>query len=198
MKKVLLLLANGFEILEASAFIDVIGWNMEEGERNTHLVTAGKTRVVRSTFNHSFNVDLTLEEVHEDAFDALAIPGGFEAYGFYEDAFSQSFQSIIRAFDQQGKVIASVCVGALALGKSGILKNRTATTYCLNPLRKQQLKDFGAQIADQPIVNVNHIISSDGPSTAIDVAFLLLEKLTSSENVLHVRKLMGFDRDKTK
>lgn len=198
MKKVLLLLANGFEILEASAFIDVIGWNMEEGDRNTQLVTVAKTRVVRSTFNHSFNVDMTLEEVHEDAFDALAIPGGFEAYGFYEDAFSESFQSIIRAFDQQGKVIASVCVGALALGKSGILENRPATTYCLNPLRKQQLKDFGAQISDLPIVNENHIISSDGPSTAIDVAFVLLEKLTSSENVLHVRKLMGFDRDKTK
>ena len=27
MKKVLLLLANGYETLEASVFIDVIGWN---------------------------------------------------------------------------------------------------------------------------------------------------------------------------
>ncbi|HAY70918.1 MAG TPA: DJ-1 family protein [Saprospirales bacterium] len=198
MKKVLLLLANGFEILEASAFIDVIGWNMVEGDRNTALYTAGNTRIIHSTFNQSFNVDLTLEEVQEDAFDALAIPGGFEQYGFFEDAFSESFQNMIRAFDKQRKVIASVCVGALALGKSGILENRTATTYCLNPVRKQQLKDFGAQISDLPIVNENHIISSDGPSTAINVAFLLLEKLTSSENVLHVRKLMGYDREKPK
>ena len=32
MKKVLLLLADGFEIYEASVFIDVIGWNLVEGD----------------------------------------------------------------------------------------------------------------------------------------------------------------------
>ncbi len=41
MKKVLLLLADGFEIFEASVFIDVIGWNHVEGDRNTELFTCG-------------------------------------------------------------------------------------------------------------------------------------------------------------
>lgn len=196
MKKVLLLLANGFEIFEASAFIDVIGWNMLEGDQTTKLYTAGRNQNVKSTFRQSLHVDLMLNDIVVDDFDALAIPGGFEEYGFYEDAYSENFQNIIRAFDEQQKLIASVCVGALALGNSGILANRSATTYCLNPVRKQQLKDFGAIISDQRIVTEGHIISSEGPSTAIDVAFLLLEKLTSSENVLHVRKLMGFAGEK--
>jgi len=32
MKRVLLLLANGFETYEASVFIDVLGWNLVDGE----------------------------------------------------------------------------------------------------------------------------------------------------------------------
>lgn len=41
MKKTLLLLAEGFEILEASAFIDVMGWNLIEGDKTTKLFSCG-------------------------------------------------------------------------------------------------------------------------------------------------------------
>lgn len=37
MKNVLLLLADGFETLEASVFIDVIGWNLVEGDCSTEI-----------------------------------------------------------------------------------------------------------------------------------------------------------------
>ncbi len=35
MKKVLLLLADGFEVFEASVFIDVMGWNLVEVDGST-------------------------------------------------------------------------------------------------------------------------------------------------------------------
>lgn len=35
MKKILLLLANGFEAVEASVFTDVLGWNKWEGDGTT-------------------------------------------------------------------------------------------------------------------------------------------------------------------
>jgi len=41
MKKVLLFLAEGFETFEASVFIDVIGWNLFEGDGTTQLFTCG-------------------------------------------------------------------------------------------------------------------------------------------------------------
>lgn len=41
MKKILLLLANGFEAVEASVFTDVFGWNKFEGDGTTELITAG-------------------------------------------------------------------------------------------------------------------------------------------------------------
>ena len=80
MKKVLLLLANGFEIYEASVFIDVIGWNYIDGDKSTQLFTCGRTKEVNSTFNQKIIVDYTFDEVDIDEYDALAIPGGFTEY----------------------------------------------------------------------------------------------------------------------
>ena len=41
MKKVLLLLANGFKTYEASVFIDVLGWNLVDGDGTTEVITCG-------------------------------------------------------------------------------------------------------------------------------------------------------------
>jgi 4-methyl-5(b-hydroxyethyl)-thiazole monophosphate biosynthesis len=196
MKKVCLLLPNGFEAVEASVFTDVIGWNKAEGDGSTELVTVGTRRELTCTFYFTVIPEKVLDEVDADEFDALALPGGFETAGFYDDAFREDVLEFIRAFNRQGKVIASICVGALALGKSGILNGRNATTYNLNgQLRQRQLAEMGANvIADQPIVVDKNIITSYNPSTAFDVAFALLESLTSRENKEHVKRLMGFIR----
>ena len=37
MKKICLLLANGFEMSEASVFTDVMGWNQAEGNGETDM-----------------------------------------------------------------------------------------------------------------------------------------------------------------
>jgi 4-methyl-5(b-hydroxyethyl)-thiazole monophosphate biosynthesis len=192
MKKVLLLLANGFEVYEASAFIDVIGWNHEEGDGSTRLYTCGITPEVTSTFGQRFVVDYLLSEVKADDYDALAIPGGFEPYGFYKDAYSEPFLSLIREFAAQNRPIASICVGALPVAKSGLLQGCKATTYNQGEKRQQALHEMGAEVQQVPIVQEANIITSWGPGTAIDVAFMLLERLTSTENTKHVRKLMGF------
>lgn len=194
MKKVCLLLPNGFEAVEASVFTDVIGWNREEGDGTTELVTVGTRDKLTCTFNFTVIPEKVLSEVCVDDFDALALPGGFETAGFYEDAYREDVLEFIRAFDRQGKVIASICVGALPVGKSGVLEGRCATTYNLNNrLRQKQLADMGVHvIPDNSIVVDQNIITSYNPSTAFDVAFKLLESLTSRENTEHVKRLMGF------
>ncbi len=192
MKKVLLLLANGFETIEASVFIDVIGWNLAEGDNSTELSTCGLKKEIKSSFNQRFIVDYLIDEVDINSFDALAIPGGFEIYGFYNDAYDDKFLNLIRAFKSSKKIIASVCVGALPVGKSGILKDKKGTVYN-NPVRREALKGFGVNVIHQPIVMDDDIITSWNPSTAIDVAFLLLELLTTKNNADKIRQLMGFN-----
>jgi protein deglycase len=191
MKKILLLLARGFETYEASVFIDVIGWNLTDGDKSTQLFSCGLTREVTSSFNQKFVVDYLHTEINANEFDALSIPGGFEEYGFYEDAYSESFLKIIRNFKTANKLIASICVGALPLGRSGILRGKRATTYN-SPVRRAALKDFGAVVVDQPVVVDGNIITSWNPASAVDVALLLLEKLTSRKNSDYIRSAMGF------
>jgi len=192
MKKVLLLLADGFETIEASVFIDVIGWNLAEGDNSTVLFTCGLRKEIKSSFNQRFIVDYLIDEIEINLFDALAIPGGFEIYGFYNDAYNDKFLNLIRAFSSDNKIIASVCVGALPVGKSGILKDKKGTVYN-SPVRREALKGFGVNVIHQPIVMDDNIITSWNPSTAIDVAFLLLEHLTTKNNADKIRQLMGFD-----
>jgi protein deglycase len=191
MKRVLLLLANGFETFEASAFIDVIGWNLVEGDGSTELFTCGLHKEIISSFNQRFVVDFLAEDIDVKNFDALAIPGGFEEYGFYKDAYDEKFLDVIRIF--ASKPIAAICVAALPLGKSGLLLNRIATTYNQNAKRLNALRDFGVNVVDKPVVRDENIITSWNPSTAVEVALLLLEVLTSKENAEFIQKIMGFN-----
>lgn len=197
MKKILLLLADGFEAVEASAFTDVLGWNKWEGDGSTEVVTVGLRDKLTCTWNFTVIPEKTINDIRLDEFDALAIPGGFEESGFYEDAFSVPFLNVIQHFHATQKPIASICVASLALGKSGILRNKKSTTYN-HPTsqRKGQLKNFGANVQNRRIVQDGHIITSSNPGTAFEVAFLLLEILTSKENTDQVKDLMGFSKTK--
>ena len=169
--KVLLLALSGFELLEFSAFADVLGWAKLEGGLDIEYETAGFSREVRSTFGVPITVDRVLWRrgagvcspisVCAEDYDALAIPGGFEEYGYYEEAYRQDTAGLIRAFHKAGKPIASICVGALVQ-------------------------------ADEQIVVDGNLITSCGPSTAAGVAFRLLEMMTDRESTERVRKLMGY------
>jgi len=198
MKKILILLSNGFELLEAAAFIDVLGWANIFGNEKIEIVTAGAHAKLNCTFGFQIIPDTQITDLNIDNFDALAIPGGFEKAGFYEDGFSEAFLNIIRYFDEKKKPIASICVGALLLGKSGILINRRATTYrLLEGKRRKQLAEMGAKVIDKSVVKDNNIITSTSPATATEVAFALLEKLTTKKNVEKIKEMMGFEQRNT-
>ncbi|MDD4842911.1 MAG: DJ-1/PfpI family protein [Anaerotignum sp.] len=191
--KVLLLLAKGFETMEFSVFVDVFGWARNDYDVDINVETCGFTKTVVSTFHVPIIVDKIIDEVSVDDYDALAIPGGFEEFGFYEEAFDERFLDLIREFNQQGKTIATICVAALALGKSGVLAGRKATTYHLKDgYRQKQLSAFGVHVVNEPIVVDNNIITSYCPETAAGVAFQLLEGLTNREQMEIVKTAMGF------
>lgn len=191
--KVLLFCAKGFETMEFSPFIDVFGWAANDYGCNVQVVTCGFERQVVSAFGVPVLVDRLLSEVSAEDFAALAVPGGFEEYGFYEEAYDSRFLRLIQEFRRQGKPVAAVCVGALPLGKSGILKGIRAATYHLgNGRRQRQLAEFGARVADERVVAEDGIITSWCPETAADVAFTLLDMLAGSKMAETVRQAMGY------
>ncbi len=193
MKRVLLLLCKGVEIYEAAAFHDVLGWSETYGTERANVVTVGLHEEVRGAFGIRVIPDQLLSEIYVENFDGLAIPGGFETHGYYEEAYSESVADLIRRFDDAEKPIASVCVGALPLANSGILTGRQATTYHLRDgLRREQLVRFGVDVVDCSIVWDRNVITSTSPATAMEVAFELLARVTSKENSDQIRQKMGF------
>ncbi len=192
-KKVLVFLAKGFETMEFSAFIDVLGWARNDYGHNLSVDTCGFTDKVISTFNIPVIVDKTIAEINVDDYDALAMPGGFGEFGFYEEAYDERFLKLIAEFNTKGKIIAAICSGAMPLGKSGVLKDRKATTYHLkNGYWQKKLKEFGVNVVNEPIVIDDNIITSYCPETAPYVAFELLKMLTSEEEMTVIKKAMGF------
>jgi 4-methyl-5(b-hydroxyethyl)-thiazole monophosphate biosynthesis len=191
--KTLLFLAKGFETMEFSVFVDVLGWARNDYGCDVQVETCGFNKEVMSAFNIPISVNKLIDYINVDEYDALAIPGGFEEYGFYEEAYDQKFLNLIREFNSKGKIIATVCVAALPLGKSGVLRNRKATTYHLRDgYRQKQLAEFSVDVVNEPIVIDKNIITSYCPETASKVAFKLLELLTSKEQMEIVKKAMGF------
>lgn len=191
MKRVLLLLADGFEPLEAAGFTDVLGWANIDGEEKIELTSVGLRSPLKATFGFSVIPDKLLSEINLGNFDAVAIPGGFEGAGFYHDAYSEEFLDVIRHFEKAGKPVASVCVASLSLGKAGVVKGRRATVYHqVGGKRKAELENFGALFVDNAVVKDGNVITSTGPGTGVEVAFALLEDLTSKDNGAHIRQLM--------
>ena len=155
--------------------------------------TCGFGKHVISTFNVSVQMDVLIDEVDVNDYDALAIPGGFREFGFKEEAFHPKTQALIRAFHEQEKSIATVCVAAFALAESGILKGKRATVYHLdNGKTQQELAEYGVNVINEPIVVDGNIITSYCPETAAGVAFQLLEMLIGAEKMKEVKYAMGY------
>lgn len=193
MVKVLVFLNRGFETMEYSPFVDVCGWAATDHGADIQVETAGFTKQVHGSFGATVVVDRLIEDVDVQAYAALALPGGFAEFGFYEDAYAPAMVALIRAFVAADKPIASVCVGALALGNAGVLRGQNATTYHLGDGRRQrQLAAFGAQVVNRPVVTDGLLTTSWCPQTAPLVAFWLLAALLGQPLAATVKKAMGY------
>lgn len=195
MKNILVLISQGVEILEVSPFIDVFGWNMVVGKKDTLITTCSFHDIINCTWNIKILPEINLKNIklNLEIYDALVIPGGFGKAGFFNDMKTEEFQSIIQHFHNNNKIILGVCTGVISLGESGILKNKRATTYLLDNDRYfKQLSNYGAIPVREEIVIDDNIITSSAPKNALETAFILLEKLTSKENMENVKYNMGF------
>lgn len=196
MKKILIFLSNGFELLEFSPFIDVFGWNNTLYKKSS-IIT--KTFSLSSNAISSWNVEIKTDfstsssDFILEEFDTLIIPGGFGSFGFFNDVNTPEFKKILNHFLENKKTVVGICTGALALAINNCLKNIPATTYRLENGRYfNQLKSYGAIPIEKEIVIHNNFITSSGPSSAIKVAFLLLEKINGTLIANNVKKNMEY------
>lgn len=191
-KNVLMLLADGFELIETSCFTDVLAWANFQDHVDIKLISASIGNSVKAAFG-GFTVapEAQIKDINLDSFDGLAIPGGMEWAGFFDDAMSNEFKIIIEHFVSNNKPISAVCVASLSLANAGALLNKKATVYhSKNGKHKATLERFGAIFFDRPVVKDRNITTSSGPGTAIEVALSLLSDLTDLETAEKTRHTM--------
>jgi protein deglycase len=166
MKTALLLLADGFEEIEAVTIVDVL-------RRGDVAVTTASLsgRHVRGSHDIIVQSDVSLDAVSVDNFDALVLPGGPAAQTLRDEA---RVQAIIRRAAAAGKLVAAVCAAPGALEAAGVLKGKRATAYPGTELPS-------ATRVEQSVVEDGNIVTSRGPGTTMAFALKLVERLSGAE-----------------
>lgn len=182
MTKALVLLADGFEELEAIAVADVMDRGGVEVTRASlggadMLVAAHGTRVAADC-----NLDGAISRQGE--FDAIVLPGGSQGTrNLMEDS---RVGGLLRDFAGSGRLVAAICAAPMALGAVGLLSGRRFTCY---PGCETAIK--GGEYTDAlPVVADGNILTSRGPGTAIDFGLAIVERLVSREAAQRVAQGM--------
>lgn len=114
---------------------------------------------LREEWGKSVKVDLTLDEVKVDEYDALVLPGGQmspDTLRINDDAVA-----IIKAFLDMGKVVAAICHGPVLLIEAGAVKGRDVTSYI--SIRTDMI-NAGGRWADHQVVVDQGIVTSRYPA----------------------------------
>jgi protease I len=108
------------------------------------------------------HVDKIIAEAPPNEYDGLLLPGGF----INPDLLRQSAEAraFVRAFDEAGKPIASLCHGPWVLASAGLLQGRTLTSW---PGVRDDLVNAGATWLDQPLVRDGNLVTSRGPQDLV-------------------------------
>jgi 4-methyl-5(b-hydroxyethyl)-thiazole monophosphate biosynthesis len=195
--KILLFLTQGFEDLEAVATLDLFGWTQyREHLPRVSVTTAGFHKIVKSRFGITITPDLLYPEIHHQEYQALVLPGGFHNHGF-DEAYDEKIHTLAAKIHENGGYIATMCVGILPIAEAGLLKGKEATTYPHSRYHDniRRLREAGAKVVnDRHVVMDDRIISCDGPGSALEVVFLLMECLLGREAIKEVRRYMIYDQ----
>lgn len=168
-KKVIVPLATGFEEIEALSIVDILRRaNIEVimvALENLHVKGAHGVIVV---------ADALIHEIDASSYDMIALPGGLP--GATNLAADVHVQSLIKAFDAQGKYVAAICAAPYALHTAGVLKK----SYTCYPGFQGKIAQEGYNASDKVVIDSN-VTTSQGPSTAMVFALSLVEQLCSKE-----------------
>jgi cyclohexyl-isocyanide hydratase len=127
------------------------------------------------------------DSVYDDLknFDLLIVPGGI---GTRKLLPQRKFINYLQTYPKT-KEIASVCTGALLLGKAGFLKDKIATTHWLH---LDTLKPFCKKIVKRRVIQDGKVITSGGITSSLDLGFYLVEKILGKKIKKEIEKIFEF------
>jgi len=179
MKKAYILLAEGFEILEAFAPHDILTRCGVE----VKTVSISGDKKVKSSHGIEVTADGILSEGGADDGDLLILPGGYPGYENLGN--SEAAGSILKSYYNSGKWVGVICGAPTVLVKNGLAADRKLT--CHAGVRDRM---GNYHVTGNPTERDGNLITADGAGHAPDFGFLLAEILTDPEAVKKARQGM--------
>lgn len=155
-KKVVIITGPGFEEAEVIVpmhYLPAEGYAVD-------VVTSSDGPVVGK---HGFPLKPThtLSDVSVATYDAVIIPGGYEA----PDRVRQKKEAVefVKKMYETGKIVASICHGPWVLISASVVKGKRATCY---PGMKDDLINAGGIYTKEPVTIDGNLITGDRPETS--------------------------------
>ena len=177
MKKAAILLADGFEEVEALTPVDLL----RRAGVETLMVSVGSSGIVTGSHSIGIQSDLLLKDFNVSDIDLLILPGGMP--GTKNLDANDAVKKAVLECDQRECFLAAICAAPSVFGHLGILKGRKATCY---PGFEDQLE--GAEFVTDNVIRDGHIITSRGVGTAIPFGLKLVELLVNTETAEQLAK----------
>jgi len=175
---VCVLLAEGFEEIEAVTILDVL--------RRAELdVTALGVAGIEVAGSHGIVVraDATLAAAAGRRWDLVVLPGGMPGAAHLRD--SEPVQALVKEQHARGGLLGAICAAPIALAAAGVLAGRRVTSF---PGFEQQLE--GARYSEECVVVDGHLVTSRGPGTALPFALRLVAELCGASKAAELGKAL--------
>ncbi|CCQ97059.1 DJ-1 family protein [[Clostridium] ultunense Esp] len=177
MKKVLLLLAEGFEEVEALTTVDYL----RRMDIIVDTCSIGEKRI-QGAHRIIVEADKQIDEIDSiKNYDGLVIPGGLPGATNLRD--NGRVIQLVQEFNEEKKLIAAICAGPIVLQKAGIITGKGVTSY---PGFDKDLKE--SKYSEDLVVQDGNIITARGPAVAVYFALKLVENLVGKEKEQELRK----------
>lgn len=176
--KVAVLLAEGFETIEALTTVDIL--RRAGVECHTFAI---KNQEVTTSHHITLKADKVFNDEIKD-YDVVVLPGGMPGAVNLRD--DERVINLLKEFNSKNKIIAAICAGPISLGKAGISEGKNVTCY---PGFEEQLGNCNYQ--KELVVIDRNIITGRGPAAAIPFAFEILKQI-APEKVDEIKKAMLF------
>jgi len=169
MKSVAVLLAPGFEEIEAVTVIDVL-------RRAEVRVTVAGLREGEITGSHDITVrpDRTLDQIRPEEFDMVVLPGGLPGTDHLRE--DPRVVAFVQEMARAGKYTCAICAAPTVLKAAGVATGKAVTSH---PVVGEDLKDLDYR-EDRVVVD-GPVVTSRGAGTAMEFALELVRILAGPE-----------------
>lgn len=176
--KLLMLMADGYEDVEATTTMDVL----MRGKQEVIRASLMKTTEVVSKCQCRVLCDCRIDEVKDLEYDGLIIPGGPGSFRIMPALPVVS--ELIKKYADSGKLVASICAAPHLVGKLGYFKNRK---YTVHPGFEDMIKG-GVYLRDSGVVVDGNFITAKSMYYSFDFGLAIYEYFYGKNAALALEK----------